>query len=412
MQQRLKPPREVSMRCCDVASSHRSTLAALPERGDWSSLDEAKLQLLAGEELSDSPAAAETAKLIQSMQPLSGVCLRELGVAHAPQAFFDLMARLAGELASLEAGRYEMLGFPNKLNLPEFHVVCAGTPLQLSYVGSGCFGTVFRLKGAGQETFAFKVYHRRNAELGFSGPFGETALGLYVTAHDVRDMPHLCLADPWHGWLLAEFIHDDFRRTDNTGPSWQDLGLQALDNGNVIQTAWGDFFRVDYGHLASHQRRQPERAAMKEQVQALRTRREYLTSEQFMALFEKNPRDRRYLCGQLRCVQPDQRLNAVERMLEFEEMKFFPVQDYLSAGLLPLENTRDLFKLLMSASDPSLRSQAIFDVRGLCEEDRSYLMHAWSEKPEFIAFQAYCGDPDVTRAWLTRIADQEYLCLA
>lgn len=254
------------------------------------------------------------------------------------------------------------------------------------------FGTVFRLSPPKGPAFALKVFYRRPFELEFSGAWSEAALGAYVTAKGVSNMPHLCAANPAAGWILSEFVDGDYESSTPSGPTWSELGLITLDYqkdaDNLLCNSLGEEFRVDFGSLTSKERAQPELEQALKRLSSIGSKGG-LTSEEFVELLEENPELRGHLSSRLSWVRPDERLAAVAGMLEYSECQFFPLQEYITSGLLPSESAVKLFDLKMGCSDSLVRAQAIFSLDGLSDVDAEYLRAQWRQRPEFESFRRY-----------------------
>ncbi|MBY0450286.1 MAG: hypothetical protein K2X01_06650 [Cyanobacteria bacterium] len=86
------------------------------------------------------------------------------------------------------------------------------------------------------------------------GPYKEAANGLFLTARNVTNVVPFYAAHPLKGWLAKAYLDDDqqfynslvFHTGQMLGPTYQDLGLQFLDDDldNSIRHV-----RFDYGGL-------------------------------------------------------------------------------------------------------------------------------------------------------------------
>jgi len=244
-------------------------------------------------------------------------------------------------------------------------------------------------------SYALKVYYRRYPELLHSGPWSEAALGTYVSAQGISDMPHMAMACPEDGWIISEFVDSEFKSSSPDGPTRESLGLKVLDPqldaDNELCGSNGEAYRVDYGHIDSPEGRGDGPPAVRSHLEKYIERRAYFNSEEFINLFEQYPEDRGYLLGQLWIVEPDERLKTLRVMQGFDGSEHFPLQDYICAKLLPEDAIPELFDLLMSSENSRQRAQAVFDVRNLPSEQSARLIQAWETAPEFRPLRIFMG---------------------
>lgn len=356
----------------------------------------AEAELLSGDQLE----ALWRPEIGSYASPTAGAAaLAALGLAGARRELTLKLDEVADCLRPFEFGYYRHLGFLKDSEaglLPPLRLDVGGKTLELEYVGSGYFGSVYKL-GAGEgASYALKVFYQRALEHGFSGPWNEAALGMYVTAQNVSDMPHLCLANPRKGWLLSEFVDERFESAHPQGPSWKALGLISYDphkdGENILAGKWGCPYRVDYGHLASRARQNgtPQNDAVAKLVQSAGADGA-ITKGAFLDLFVNDASARRYLMPHLGRLHESDRFEALSEMCSFPEADFFPLQDYMEKGVLPASRTIDLFDLLMKNKDPAVRGQAIFDISKISREEVNHLGNAWYTRPEFTPFMIYLG---------------------
>lgn len=372
------------------SNSSDKNISQLVNQQQWR---EAEERLLNNEELKE---IAEKASVRSPYYVSSGCGCRALESLSLgePLQLLKRLDCLAEELASLEIGFYQTLGFDfdqaaysfdlnNSIN-PEFS-------FNIEYVASGFFGSVYKLSAADGRTYALKAFYRRSFELEFSGPWNEAALGVYVTAQHVSNMPHLCAANPAAGWLLSEFVDADYENPTPDGPTWAELGLITLDYqkdaDNLLHNRWGAEFRVDFGHLTTLSRNKP--AAFKLLKQIREGQPGKFSRSQFMKIFKANQNIRGELCGKLAWVRPQERIQTLHDMFRYSESKFFPLQEYISSGVLPPEDTLSLFSLKMQSDDRNVRAQAIFDLRKLQAAEAAFLKQEWLQRGEFEAFRRY-----------------------
>ena len=285
--------------------------------------------------------------------------------------------------------------------IPEMKINVVNVTLNAEYVAAGHFASVYKISSGSGPAFALKVYYQRNAEDFSSGPWSETALGIYVTAQDVSNMPHLCIANPERGWLLAEFVDSHYHSPTPDGPTWADLGLRAFDNApegpNEVPLTEARKMRVDYGHMATKER---EQLYIQDDLRAtllkLKGAAPHVPSEAFLELFWSRPELRKHLLIELGCLAPEHRLPVLKEAFDAPEAEFLALQDYVLSGLISADKTRELFDLLMTHPNPSYRAQGIFDIRNIAKEDANYLGENWYGKQEFLPFLIFLGEKPFT----------------
>ncbi|MCB0337391.1 MAG: hypothetical protein KDD62_13840, partial [Bdellovibrionales bacterium] len=257
----------------------------------------------------------------------------------------------------------------------------------------GNFGSVFKLSAQNGKAYALKVYYQRSSEHDFSGPWSETALGVYVTSKKVYNMPRLCAANPEAGWLLSEFVDESYRNPHHDGPSWASLGILTLDpqrdSDNLLYNDLGQDFRVDFGHLTTDQRSTAPIPNELREIEGSKKPRDTMNIASFMVLFDNHPTGRQYLADHLCWVSKSERLDTLKAMYGYPEMAHYFVQDYFRAEVLSDLEVRPFFDFLMSKDSPELAAHAIFDIRNLPEADARYLLQQWNSRPEFVAFVRY-----------------------
>lgn len=242
--------------------------------------------------------------------------------------------KVASTLSQLDIGLYRMAGFDYPFTLPPFHLKLGQQHTILHYLGSGNFGSAFKLV-INIESYVFKVFYPRHSELLFSGPYNEAALGAYITAKNVRNMPHLFMANPQARWQLTEYIDKQFDNPHPQGPSWQDLNLQILDPqynaDNEKKDKHGLSHRIDYGHLTTTTRQRP---ILPDTVKTLfRTLDEshHVDKHAYWQLFKTHPEYRGLLLSNLGCLAPANRLPMLEHALAYPEVQDFPPQAFFSS---------------------------------------------------------------------------------
>lgn len=332
----------------------------------------------------------------------SGGCIgnglpRELVPGAAPESEFaalEAIDALASGLRLFEFKLYRQAGFEVEFRPEPVDIVLAGVEAVLSYAGAGNFGSAFRIECAG-ENFVLKVFYHCGAELLFSGPYSEAALGAFVTAKKVRDMPAMFAANPAEGWLLTEYVDENWTPRNPHGPSWRDYSLQSMDpNGgpqNEMALKSGGSCRVDYGHLKSPERRKPERSpAVDSAFEVFEgDGRPFVSADHYCAVIDRYPETRFALMKHLGCIAPEKRFDVIARGLSYDEAKYFPTQDYFEAKSLRKEDVMLLFGLLLRHSDPTVRARAVFNLSWMSEHDALLVERIWSECPEFEPFRIY-----------------------
>lgn len=307
------------------------------------------------------------------------------------------------KLRAFEFGFYRHLGFLKDSEVgifPDLSISVNGLKINVRYIGSGYFGSVFKVSSDTGKSYALKIFYRRATEYQHSGPWNETALGIYLSAQRVSNMPHLCLANPARGWILSEYVDQSYQSPSPDGPTYQALGLkvfdQERDKENQLLGAAGQPLRVDYGHLGLNISDQNQD---EETVRKILTKyadpRGVVDSTSFLQYYREAPQAREYLLKFLARVPKNKRMTTLSEMLQYPEADYFTVQDYLAKGVIPADNTLLLFNLLMKNSDPYVRGQAIFDIRGLPKDDISIMGKIWSTQPEFTPFMVYLGQKKV-----------------
>lgn len=356
---------------------------------------EAEEKLFSGNELKEQVKSDGSNSVYISSVPGSS-CLCELGVSAVQEQFVSAIDDIVFSLQPFEFGHYRELGFlrDSEANIIPPLSIKAFPEISLHYAGSGHHGSVFKLTGPGEKSFALKIFYERESESNFSGPWNETALGAYVTARGVKDMPLLCLAHPEKSWILTDFIDDKFVSSYPDGPSFSSLNLVTLDplNDNENWLAGKDRkYRVDYGHLTDKERNEDIPYELINCLKEIFELNGSVSPEEFLDVFDRNPQWRGFLCSKLFCVAPEKRMNVLEKLLQHSDASFFPLSDYIAGGVFSSEDTTALFNLLTQHPEPRVRSKAIFDIRELSKAAACYLGDSWISQPEFIPFMIYLG---------------------
>lgn len=356
----------------------------------------AEQSLISGEELRQSCGG----NLNYVSSNLEQKALRSLGLPGRERQVFEALSAFADTLRPFEIGAYQERGFLRSVDsiiVPTMHIKLPLATLKAEFVGAGHFASVFKISSESGKAFALKVYYQRNCEDFTSGPWSESALGIYITAKGVRNMPHLCLACPERGWILTEFVDSQYQSPTPLGPTWTDLGLCAFDNAkkdpNEVTLQTGQKMRVDYGHMATkEQGKLPQSTQIREKLLQIRGENEYVPAKAFLQLFWSEPQLRKSLLFELACLAPEDRLAVLKEALGAPQAEYLSLPDYLPNGVIAREKTRELFDLLMTHPNPQYRAQGIFDIRKLSTEDANYLGENWYAKPEFLPFLVYLGE--------------------
>jgi hypothetical protein len=124
-----------------------------------------------------------------------------------------------------------------------------GPRMTLEPIGSGVFGTVYRLTVAGQSV-ALKIYESLTPQETVHGAAAECATGLYLSPVHFRDLARFYGGNPCQGWALYEFIAPDQGRTQRRGPdleTWAGPEVIRVDDQKLENQVAG--VRVDYGGI-------------------------------------------------------------------------------------------------------------------------------------------------------------------
>ena len=336
-------------------------------------------------------------------KPLGTDCLSRLNAETSTSKFLNDLNQLTTMLQRFEFGVYSALGFMPGTETKiynEKNVSLASQNYSLCYIGSGNFGSTYRLIADNDHHYALKVYYKRGGDCFTSGAWSETALGIYITAQSVRNMPHLCLANPHYDWILSQFVDSQFSSSVFFGPTYADLQLISCDSrtdlladSNLILGAEGESYRVDYGHLCSESRAmRSDSAKLDLELKNSQIFDKFLSKEVFVKLFDANPHYRSPLLYQLATLVSEQdRLKVLTTLFNYDEVKFFPFYFYLNSGTIDYRFTRDIFNLLIEDQSPIVRSKAVFDIRGLSNEDKKYMQQYWDSASEFAPFREFIG---------------------
>ncbi len=326
---------------------------------------------------------------------------------HQKQAILKTLDIVSGGLRQFDVGLYRSAGFIQPFKFPPLRVKLGNKMARLTYLGSGNFGSAFNLSIGGQQ-FTFKTFFKRHRDLLYSGPYSEAALGEFITAQNVCNMPHLLVANPQAGWQLTEFIGPNFKNTHAHGPRWQELGLKVLDpvanqdnektDGNNVK------YRIDYGHLTTEQRRRP--LFPRPQVEFLFSHLgpdHFVPLKAYWQLFKQLPEVREQLFRNLGCLSPKNRLKVIQRVLKDPEFADYPTQDFFKAKVLTEKAILPLFRFLSIHPNPAVRSKAIFNPTSWPEAEKQKIFEPiWNAQPEFIPFLIYRGRYDLLPGFLKR----------
>ncbi len=318
---------------------------------------------------------------------------------------FRTLSAFAHAVKKIDFGLYKANALKVNDRLLRKHLQFHERALYFELLGTGQLGLAFKVTGIQAAPAVLKVFYPRHADhVNFSGPFSETALGLFITAQGVSNMPHLILGCPSEGWQLTELISTEYQSPTPDGPRWQDLGLRPLDlkkrDGNFIRLPSGANVRVDYGHLTSEDR---TRCTLSDEVlRELPSRGEYISKKRFVSLLERFPHERTKLFGMLRCIEANERLDAIKSFYNFVEMEAFPVQEYLIMGLIPCSAIAPLYQFLREHHSPLVRGRAVFNLAHLPLERRRAILRDWSHSPDFLELRVGLGKSDAFAEWMSR----------
>ncbi len=127
----------------------------------------------------------------------------------------------------------------------EFNIGNSKKPVTIQYVGSGAYGTVYKLT-VNNQPFALKVYHEDN-EVSSHGTFGESATGLYFSKKDLKDISKFYFGNPKAGWGVFEFVTKDMSPDKRKGQSIKDFPVSLGDDHGANSI---NGIRVDYGGIS------------------------------------------------------------------------------------------------------------------------------------------------------------------
>ena len=309
------------------------------------------------------------------------------------EEFLAGLDALSAKLRLFDFAVYRREGFHIEFRPDVVDMRIAGAPFRLTYAGSGNFGLAFRMD-FGSESLLLKTFYHCSRDLLFSGPFSEAALGIFVTAKGVRNMPHLFAANPYAGWLLTEFISREKHPSRSGGPTWQDLGLYSMDPGkdghNEIDID-GDCapWRFDYGHLSHSGRVRDKRHPEMEELCSSFEGNRFLSEEAFREKFERIPQARFSLFRHLGCLAPEKRLPVLSWALQHPEVKYFRVHDFFETKALARSDAAEVFRILMRHPEPTVRGRAIFNLATFNPAERRLVIRMWEELPEFTPFSIF-----------------------
>lgn len=326
---------------------------------------------------------------------------KTIDLSHQKQTILKRLDSTAKLLSQIDVALYKSAGFDKKLNLPPMELDLGSKKATLTYAGSGNFGSVFKLS-IGQEQFAFKAFFKRDSEFLFSGPYNESALGCYITAKNVRNMPHLIAANPQNGWIMSEFIDENFENPHFEGPKWQNLDMTVFDpfTDNELKDDLGNKYRVDYGHLSNSERKKPALPLKISQLLTKHKEKECIPLDEYWDLFTSCPELRSRLIDKLICIAPENRLNVINKALHYPETKYYPIHDFFKADALSEKDILPLFNILLKHPDKTVRARAIF--ASLPEDKKQELYSIWNKRPEFIPFLIYLGHQELLPEFLSK----------
>jgi hypothetical protein len=363
---------------------------------------QAEASLLSGKQLK----TAVQGELKQGANPYIGDRLTDVFFDPAydyieqKKQILSTLNRISQCLCLFDVALYKLAGFDNELKLPLMTLQLGVKKAQLQYIGSGNFGAVFKLS-LGNHHFAFKTFFKRHEELLHSGPYSEAALGAFITAKNVCNMPHLLVANPQAEWQLSEFIDSEYVDESRKGPTWQDLGFRVLDPlinlDNERQSKSLTPYRIDYGHMTTVDRNAGSEKIHPDVEVVFSNLDEtgFVPIEAYWGLFSTIPETREQLFRNLGCLHPKNRLWVIKRALDYPEVKDFPTQSFFETHILEEKDVLPLFKILLRHPDPSVRAKAIFNPKSWSEKrKRNIFQKIWETQTEFTPFLIYLGQLD------------------
>jgi hypothetical protein len=262
--------------------------------------------------------------------------------------------RFAHATRCIDFGLYKRCNIKSKDHLLRRQIKMRESALRFQLLGTGQLGSAFKIEGLGSRAAVLKIFYQRHCDHPlFSGPYSETALGMYITARGVSNMPHILCAAPEDGWIISEFVNEEFESSSPSGPRWQDIGFRALDL----------------------------------------KRRE----DNFIDSF---PESRAKFFGELRLVKPEERLATVARFFNYPEMQGFPVQDYFLVKVLSPESVGAVFDMMSAHRSAVVRSSAVFNLENVDTTVRRKVLGAWKNADAFSPLRVALGDEDSFKSWL------------
>jgi hypothetical protein len=312
---------------------------------------------------------------------------------------------LAEVLKGFDVALFRMAGFSQPFTLPPLAVTLGGVPARLDFVGAGNFGLVFKLTANGQSA-ALKVFFPRHRELYDSGPYSETATGVYLTSRHVQNTPRLWMANPGAGWMLSDFVDATYqpRLEALGGPTWESLGFEAIDaevKENQIQGAHHQQFRPDFGHLSHPNRSADMIPAPLAQLFIVEYGRKEVPTKKVLALLHAEPSVRPMILERLRQVNPADRLQVIREALRYPEFRHFTWQEFFQFGTLTEAQLAEWFQILMAHPDPAVRAKAVMFPPNN-PELLAQMQRVWKSRPEFLPFRIAQGETDLLFEYLQR----------
>lgn len=312
-------------------------------------------------------------------------------------------SRFARAVRCIDFGLYRRCNMRSKDQLLRQQLKMREGALRFQLLGTGQLGSAFKIQGLGTRAAVLKVFYHRHCDHPlFSGPYSETALGMYITARGVSNMPHIQCAAPEYGWIMSEFVNEEFESSSPAGPRWQDIGFRALDlkrrEDNFIRGHGEVEYRVDYGHLTTRERKD---CGISDGIKCyFPDKGKYISGERFLELMDSFPESRAKFFGELRLVKPEERLGTIERFFNYPEMQGFPVQDYFLVKLLPPESVGAVFDIMSAHRSSLVRSGAVFNLENVDAAVRKRVLGAWNHADAFLALRVGLDDKVSFSRWL------------
>lgn len=156
-------------------------------------------------------------------------------------------------LIALVHPRYDL--FEDKTK-QDFQVQIGNSVANVARQKQGLSGVIYKIEIEGCKPLALKHYINPAKINLKEGAFPEIAIAKKMNEDNVSDIPLLYCANPYDGWMLSEFIDDDYVKREG-GISFVDYMIKnnlALDdeNSGLTVSSKTDMIFVDFGYIASN----------------------------------------------------------------------------------------------------------------------------------------------------------------